>query len=168
MSMIILDDVLKGCCVMKNKDQSTMRFGMSSAVMILLLTAVSGGCGGSSKPWEVVVPVSGQVTFEGKPVSGAQITLYPTSTEVPDSVRPSATTTEDGSFVLGTFGANDGAPVGDYKASVVWFKVVDVGSGPVRGDNVLPQKYSNPEASGITVTINAPETKVPAIALTKK
>ena len=166
--MIVLEGLLQGSKVMTNKVQSTKRFGMRSGVIALLVTAVLGGCGGPSKPWEVVVPVSGQLTFEGKPVSGAQITLYPTSTEVPDSVRPSATTTEDGSFVLGTFGANDGAPVGDYKASVVWFKVVDVGSGPVRGDNVLPQKYSNPEASGITVTIDAPETKVTAIALTKK
>lgn len=153
---------------MINKAPSSRRFRVASSAIALLLLPALGGCGGSSKPWEVVVPASGQLTFEGKPVSGAQITLYPTSAEVPDTVRPSATTTEDGSFVLGTYGANDGAPAGDYKASVVWFKVVDAGAGPVRGDNVLPKKYSNPEASGIAVTISAPETKVPAITLTKK
>lgn len=153
---------------MNHKAPSIRRFKVASGTLALLLTPALSGCGGSSKPWEVVVPASGQVTFEGKPVAGAQITLYPTSAEVPDTVRPSATTSEDGSFVLGTYGANDGAPAGDYKAGIVWFKVVDTGGGPVRGNNVLPQKYSNPEASGIVVTVNAPETRVAAISLTKK
>ncbi len=140
----------------------------SKLVPIVLLLGLFSGCGESKKPWEEVVPASGSITFDGKPVAGGQITLYPTASEVPETVRPSATTGADGTFSLGTFGATDGAPVGEYKASVVWFKVVDNGGGPVRGDNVLPPKYSNPETSEITVTISGPETKVPDIALIRR
>ncbi len=126
------------------------------------------GCGEAAKPWEKVVPASGQITFEGKPAEGAQITLYPKAADFPASVRPSSTTGEGGKFVLGTHGAADGAPAGEYSASVVWFKVVDVGSGPVRGDNVLPAKYASETTSGLTIVINETETTIPVIDLKKR
>ncbi len=124
------------------------------------------GCGEAAKPWEVVVPAMGQITFEGEPVEGAQITLVPASTEYPETVRPSATTAAGGNFVLGTYGSSDGAPAGEYKASIVWFKLVDEdNSGPVRGDNVLPAKYASPDSSGIRVVVNESEANVATIEL---
>ena len=140
------------------------RFGKLFACCCLA-TPFIAGCGDSAKPWEVVVPAIGQITFEGEPVEGAQITLVPASAEYPDTVRPSATTAAGGNFVLGTYGRSDGAPAGEYKASIVWFKLVDFGSGAVRGDNVLPAKYASPDSSGITVVVNDSEANVATIEL---
>lgn len=132
------------------------------------LMLISIGCGDKAKPWEKVVPASGQITFEGKPVEGAQITLTPVSGEFPNTVRPSATSITGGTFILGTYGATDGAPAGEYKVSAVWFKTVNSGGSMVRGDNVLPGKYANADTSGITVVINDTETNIPAIDLKRK
>lgn len=132
----------------------------------LILLGLSG-CGEGLKPWEKVVPASGQVTFQGQPVEGAQIILVPVSTEVPATVRPSATTVAGGNFILGTYGSADGAPAGEYKVSAVWFKTVNSGGSMVRGDNVLPGKYADANTSGITVVINEEETAIPVIELKK-
>ena len=134
----------------------------------LMCVGSFSGCGEAAKPWEKVVPASGQIMFEGKPAEGAQITLYPKAADFPASIRPSATTVAGGKFVLGTHGAADGAPAGEYSASVVWFKVVDVGSGPVRGDNVLPAKYASENTSGLTIVINETDTTIPVIDLKKR
>jgi hypothetical protein len=136
-------------------------------IRLLGLTMVSIGCGEAAKPWEKVVPASGQITFEGKPVEGAQITLTPVSAEFPNTVRPSATSITGGTFILGTYGTTDGAPAGEYKVSAVWFKTVNSGGSMVRGDNVLPGKYANADTSGITVVINDTETNIPTIDLKK-
>jgi hypothetical protein len=125
------------------------------------------GCGEAAKPWEIVVPASGKITFEGKPVEGAELTLTPVSADVPATVRPSAKSVADGSFTLGTYGTGDGAPAGEYKVSAVWFKLVNSGGSMVRGDNALPAKYANPETSGINVVISDSETAIPAIDLKK-
>lgn len=125
------------------------------------------GCGEATKPWEIVVPASGKVTFEGKPVEGAELTLTPISPDVPATVRPSAKSGADGSFTLGTYGTGDGAPAGEYKVSAVWFKLVNSGGSMVRGDNALPAKYANPETSGVKVVIGDSETAIPAIDLKK-
>lgn len=143
------------------------RFEKLFACCCCVATSLIAGCGDAPKPWEVVVPAIGEVTFEGEPIAGAQITLVPVSTEFPDSVRPSATTALGGNFALGTYGNSDGAPAGEYKASVVWFKLDESGDSPVRGDNVLPAKYANPDSSGITVVVNDKEASVISIALTE-
>jgi hypothetical protein len=136
----------------------------STALLCLLMS----GCGEAAKPWEKVTAVSGTLTFEGKPIGGAEVTLIPTASDFPETVRPSGTTSADGSFTLGTYGTADGAPAGEYNASVVWFKVVDSGGSMVRGANVLPARYANPETSGIKVVVNASESTLAAIDLKKK
>ena len=117
------------------------------------------GCGETKMPWETVYKAEGRVTLDGKPVSGAQVYLYPTSSEFPEEIRPTATTDQDGKFVLGTNSIDDGAPAGEYKATVLWYKLVDKGGGAVRGPNALPVKYSKPETSQLIATIaESPET----------
>jgi hypothetical protein len=141
---------------------------LSLKSLAVLVMAMAAGCGEAAKPWEIVVPASGQVTLDGKPVEGAQITFVPTATDFPETVRPSATTLAGGNYTLGTFGSQDGAPAGEYKVSAVWFKTVDSGGSMVRGPNVLPAKYAQPDNSGITVVINDTETSVPVIELKSK
>ena len=145
----------------------TAGFGAFPALAVLSLMMATG-CGDAAKPWEIVVPASGQVTLNGAPVEGAQITLIPTATDFPETIRPSATTVAGGNYFLGTFGSQDGAPAGEYKVTAVWFKTVDSGGSMVRGPNVLPGRYAHPDTSGVTVVISDTETSVPVIDLKSK
>jgi hypothetical protein len=57
----------------------------------------------------------------GKAAAGAFVLFIP-ALEAADSPvpRPRATVKEDGSFVLSTYGEEDGAPAGDYLVTVTW------------------------------------------------
>lgn len=128
------------------------------------LSFATAGCG-KTQPWEQVVPAKGTVTFKGKPIAGVQLTLFPVNPEFPASVRPTATTSQNGEFQIGTHSATDGAPAGEYKVAVVWHPLVNNGGGPVRGDNALPQKLANPETSDLKIVIAESETTIPNISL---
>ena len=123
------------------------------------------GCGSAGQPWEKVVPASGSVSLSGKPIAGAQITLFPVDQAFPAHIRPSAVTDAGGKFSLGTNSTSDGAPAGDYTAVVTWNPLVDKGGGPTRGPNQLPAKYAQPESSGLKVTIGPEATQIPSLDL---
>jgi hypothetical protein len=65
------------------------------------------------------VPVKGRITLDGKPLAGVTVTLLrplpPLGTR---TLRADALTEEDGTFVLSTYTAGDGAPVGSYRVTV--------------------------------------------------
>jgi len=131
-----------------------------------LCFACLSGCQ-AKKPWETAVPTSGTVTFNGKAISGAEVTLAPTGADVPNSVRPSATTKADGTFKLTTHVQEDGAPVGEYQVSVIWHPLVETGGGPSRGGNKLPERFSRPDTSKITATVKPEGGALPPFNLTK-
>ncbi len=114
-------------------------------------------------------PAHGQVLFEGKPTPNANVLLEPIWTKTPDFPAPRAVVKDDGSFTLGTYGKEDGAPPGEYKVLVQWFvrpNTVEVeGSGLPR--NVLPTRYGRFDTSGLTVRIQEGENDIPALKLTR-
>jgi hypothetical protein len=88
-----------------------------------IFVSVGGGCA-SGEPEEVrkpVHPVRGKVLYQGKPAKGAFVLFVPVN-EPPDTPdpRPRAEVGEDGSFALGMYDAEDGAPAGEYKVAVTW------------------------------------------------
>jgi tetratricopeptide (TPR) repeat protein len=118
-----------------------------------------------------VFPARGQITFAGKPMSGAMIVLHPAGGKDPDFPRPRAVVGDDGSFVLGTYASDDGAPPGEYQVAVQWFrkarrdKNAEVEGGGQTAHNVLPARYGRPETSGLTVHIQEGENQLPALQL---
>jgi len=113
-----------------------------------------------------VYPVRGQVLFEGRATPNANILLEPVGTKDPGVPRPHAIVKDDGSFVLGTYGNGDGAPVGDYKVLVQWF------AQPEGGDfdgglppNLLPARYGKFETSGLSVHVQKGDNQVPPFEL---
>lgn len=119
-------------------------------MLALVPAAISlSGCGESRVE---VFPVTGKLTFDGKPPAGAQITLHPVSAGV-EGVAPSGAVKPDGSFQVSAYQAGDGAPPGDYVATVQWFKFDEKLGGA--GPNVIPAKYTDPKTSPIKVTIKA-------------
>jgi hypothetical protein len=114
------------------------------------------GCGHK----DVVVPVhpvSGKVTFEGKPAEGAVVTLNPQGDAALKTAAPKATVKPDGSFKVSVYSDGDGAPAGDYVATVQWFKMVGEGAGP----NVIPAKYSKPDTSPLKITVKEGQNDLP-------
>jgi hypothetical protein len=140
--------------------KSFVMAGVALSIMIPM-----AGCGKAKQPWEKVYPARGVVSFKGKALVGAQIILVPQDDSFPNSVRPSATSQEDGSFSLGTFSTADGAPAGDYKAVVLHYPVVGPKDNPVPGRNVLPAKYARPETTDLRVTISADAEELPPLEL---
>ena len=133
-------------------------------VVALCITAVvylvCAGCGRSPGPQaeiEEVVPVSGRLTYQGKPLQHYQVTFLPTdgrrvATGVADA---------EGRFVMGTNDAGDGAPPGTHKVAIVFVgppstdapgqeQIIDNPALLPKPDIEIPKKYSNPETSGLT------------------
>jgi serine/threonine-protein phosphatase CPPED1 len=96
-------------------------------------------------------PVRGKVYFEGTPAAGATVTFYvrngPRVTWTGDALVEG-----DGSFVLSTYTAWDGAPEGEYVVTVVNDGTY-VGEDEKPRSNVLPARYAQPGTSPLRVTV---------------
>ena len=130
-------------------------------VALVLVSGAIVGCGKAKQPWEKVVPASGIIVYEGKPLGGAQIMLIPEDEKVPASVRPSATSADDGTFQIGTYSHKDGAPEGGYKAVVLHYPVVGKKDNPSVGPNDLPAKYAKPTTTDLRVEVTAKNSSSP-------
>jgi hypothetical protein len=108
-----------------------------------------------------VFPVAGKVTFKGQPTAGAQVVLHPVKPIDTHDVAPTGIVGNDGSFTITAYEPGDGAPQGDYVATVEWRKFVDGGAGP----NVLPKEYSSPATSPVKVSVQNGPTNIPPIAI---
>lgn len=88
--------------------------------MVVGLVIMLPACNGTPEGQVPVYPVSGQVQFKGKPLSGALVVLHPTDDAKYGSgvPRPSGRTDEKGQFLLRTFSLDDGAPAGSYRVSI--------------------------------------------------
>jgi hypothetical protein len=109
-----------------------------------------------------VHPARGEARFEGRPMADATIFLHPVGVKNPAHPRPRAVVGPDGTFVLGTYRKDDGAPAGEYHVTVQWFAKAAPHDVP---RNVLPPRYAGPETSGLTVRIQGGKNQLPPIQL---
>ena len=91
--------------------------GLVLLAVALLLVALPGCPGGGELE---TAPVQGSVTYEGKPVTGGSITFRPTQAAggaggATTGKPASGAVQADGSFVLTTYEASDGAVVGQHE-----------------------------------------------------
>ena len=145
----------------KMKMFSGRRYGgpMSMAALlsvIFMLWAITG-CG-PQRP--ETVRVSGTVTLDGKPSSGAAVMLMPKQ-----GGRPAAgVTDESGEFSLTTFEQGDGALPGEHTVTVTLKKVTGiladrvglsggVAPGGIKVQWLVPEKYSSSKTSGLAVEV---------------
>ena len=125
----------------------------------VMITAI--GCG---EPKKVAVhPVSGKISVGGEAPLGAQIVLHGATAEGQKFV-PAATVEKDGSFKISSYGSGDGAPEGEYTATIAWFKVTEDGA---RGPDVVPAKYGKKETSPIKISVKPGNNDVPPIDVPK-
>jgi hypothetical protein len=132
---------------------------------VLAAAIIAAGCGRPQEPWEKVYPASGVVHYRGQPLSGAVVTLIPLDADFPDSVRPTAVTDAEGTFAIGTYSADDGAPAGDYKVLVLHYPVEGAADNPHAGPNDLPVKYAKAETTDLLVSVGEEETEFQPLEL---
>jgi len=153
-----------------------MRHAFFCLSPVLLSVLAISGCGGSDRP--TLVPASGRVTLAGAPIAGATVSFQPVA-----GGRPcSGLTDANGVYKMTSYDENDGAPVGEHR--VVIIKIAGAGASapaeaapaedpslslstmPGPGDDgnapkqpetqyLVPQKYGNPDSSGLKVDIPA-------------
>lgn len=131
------------------------------ALLIVPTLALLAGCG---ETLVKVNPVSGKVDYQGKPPAGAQIVLHALGDNKIKDV-PSGKVQEDGTFKISTYQPDDGAPAGEYAATIQWQKMVTDAGGSGPGPNVLPATYAKPETSPIKITVQDGPNEVPPIVV---
>lgn len=87
------------------------------AVMLFVGLVSISACGGGGGL--DLHPVSGSVTYDGKPAAGAQVTFMPEGQVDVNVISATGQTGEDGSFTLATSGQK-GAPAGKYVVLITY------------------------------------------------
>ena len=118
-------------------------------------------------------PVTGEVRLDGKPLAGATLVFKPVdASKFKWREQPQATTDAEGSFVVFTYNAGDGAPAGDYRVGIAVLGASDdEGADQVRRDPAaarLPGRYGDAATSGLTAKVDAKATTLPPFELSSR
>jgi hypothetical protein len=116
------------------------------AMMPLLMSF--NGCAEKRVP---VYPVAGKVSYKGQPPVGATVVLHSVKSGQTSDVAPSGTVKDDGSFAITSYEPGDGAPQGDYVATIEWYRYQKELGGA--GPNVIPPKYVSAKTSPVKVSV---------------
>jgi hypothetical protein len=150
---------------------TTLRANHVPCAALLFLGGLVSCCGCSrAREYPQVSPVSGQVTFDGKPAAGAIVVFHHPDTYRAAAPRPQGVTQVDGSFKLTSFQAYDGAPPGTYAVTIVW-PIHDgstrdpIGVAGGAGPDFLRGRFSDPKAPFATITVKDGENRLDAFCL---
>ena len=152
--------------------RSPFPFGPVAVLLILIVL----GCAAKDR-WQAgrppVHPVSGSVTYDGKPLPQAIITFLP----VTGSHTAFGRSDDQGNFRLTTFDDGDGAVAGDYNVTVTRI-VVENEPDPRDPEHLpplhhaeysmIPENYAEADKSGLTLTVPEGGAANLSIALTGK
>ena len=153
-----------------HRSRTPVHWTMSAAVACGLTCLVA--CTGCGDGKIARYPVTGTVLVNGQPAEGVLVVFCPT--EGPEEVqreRPFGNTDASGKFELTTFTPQDGAPAGQYKVMARWAaptRPVSAEEDPNRQPAAMDRlryKYINPDASGLTATVEEGPTEIPPFEL---
>ena len=127
------------------------------ASLLFAALALAAGCSKDKDGREELPtsPARGIVTYKGKAVSDATVGFV----SLDNKIRASGKTDGVGSFVLSTYGQQDGAPPGRYKVTVAVSLAKEIEPGVLEDEppggfkSWIPIKYANPATTDILVEI---------------
>ena len=122
--------------------KSAVRPCRGIALVLGLIALPLVGCGGPK-----LVPVSGRVTIDGKPLTEGYIFVMPSDERAAGSPIDS-----QGRFALTTYDDKDGCKPGTHPVTITAKQHLS----PTRVRHLIPPKYEQPDTSGMTVTIEGP------------
>ncbi|MDB5305889.1 MAG: hypothetical protein JWO38_91 [Gemmataceae bacterium] len=127
----------------------------------LPLTAVS--CGNSNN----LYPVSGRVTLNGAPATGAAVFFYRQGGDAMNEHMIMGLVQEDGSFELVCGALGKGAPPGEYDVVIEWKPVSGQSKGrPQHGPDKFKGRYADPKHPALRATVEAKANSLPPFELT--
>ena len=138
--------------VQNGSPQGLTAGGMVAAILLFSLIS---GC---AERGPHRVPVTGRITYQGRPVPDGWVSFTRLG-ELPQGVPSRPATGEldqDGRYSMKTFGDDDGVMPGEYAVAVVAidYERAKAARGPGQPQPyTIPQRYTRPETSGLTVTI---------------
>jgi hypothetical protein len=148
----------------------------SASAFFFIAAVFCSGCGqkeaSEPKTFDDLQPVSGRVSFQGQPMAGGTVRLFPV-TAVSESAKGevyTAVVADDGSFRMQTFraaGSGFGVPTGEYLASFSWSGTPEEAarySADERPEK-LPAKLTRQKTSGVQVKVAAGGTVIPDLEL---
>lgn len=144
------------------------KYGVSAVAVTGLLGFGLWSFAGNSRP-VAVHPVKGRVILNGEPIANASIVLHRVGhSNVPVNLHPRGRAKDDGSFALETFDPGDGAPNGEFVATVCLNKIIEADGETLPGPNVLPAVYSRPDTSPLKIKITSTTRELQPLELTDK
>jgi hypothetical protein len=131
-----------------------MCFRHSLCVIVMVAFGLSAaGCSSRVDKWAAkrpkTYPAKGRVLWDGKPEEGIVVSLESKA----HNVSAIAITDSTGAFTLKTFKTGDGAVAGEHAVRLEKRIVKDPSAEIVVEVIVLPQKYADPQTSGLTATV---------------
>jgi len=120
---------------------------------LLALGFVVLGCTGCGTGKPAVAPVSGKVTYQGKPLKFGQVFFHPEA-----GTQGRGKIQSDGTFTLTTYQDQDGAQIAKHKIRVTSFEVQDPAGDPTRfaggnGKSLIPEKYTSLVTTDLTEVV---------------
>jgi hypothetical protein len=137
---------------------------------VALLGCRDGGPPKDTEGLRNLQPVSGTVSFQGKPTPGAVVLFHPSAD--PDSFkkRIAGIVDEEGLFEMSTTvgaGTRPGVEPGAYRVSISWAEPIDPNDKDSdMGPDLLPVKYKDHSTSGLTVEIETGSNELDPFELT--
>lgn len=130
----------------------------SWSVLFAALALTAASCSREGRP--PVYPVRGTATFQKKPAAKAVVVLRPAAPGAVNDALPHAEVGPDGSFRIGTFGADDGAPAGEYVVTITWPEARTDPSGDEVTTDRLKGRFADPARSPWKVTVKDGENEL--------
>ena len=116
-----------------------------SLLIYPLIISMAAGCGGSPNDMPELGTVSGTLTLDGKPISGATISFYPLG----GGRSAAGLSDEQGNYSLQYNSSTTGAPVGEHEVTITTYQEGfeyggegDLEDIPGR-DEEIPDKYAS-------------------------
>jgi len=126
--------------------------GATRSVHLALLCAAVGGCSEGVK----LAPVSGVITYQGKPVPNASVLFSPEK-----GPMAFGKTDANGRYTLKTPSVGEGAVLGKHGVSITANQVSGVysefspdGGGTATTKWIIPEKYATSSTSGLSVIVS--------------
>lgn len=133
--------------------KSTARPCAAITTLLLLTTAI--GCGESPSHGVELHPVTGTVWRGGEPLPNAVVRFYPVDFASRKSGLPipKGKTDQTGRYTLRSFDPGDGAPAGQYAATVSLPETIEDATGRMNERDRLNRVYSDPKQPAAVFTI---------------
>ena len=146
-------------CVFRRQFLKTRGFHCLTAAVVL-------ACVSCSRQESGIYPVSGEVTYNGSPASGAAVFFYRRGGDSMNEHMTMSLVQEDGTFELVCGSLGKGAPPGEYDVVVEWKQVSGQIKGrPERGPDKLEGRYADPKHPRLQATIKAERNELPPFNL---